>query len=97
MGTFLHNLMEGLRGREKFLEDKLERAPATAKDDDTYMTEYKTLQKDLDEFKKRVSDLQEKGEDYDEHFERKIKDDHRQLEVKIDTWAKSWKESDSTH
>lgn len=97
MATFLHNLMEGLRGREQFLEDKAEKLSAEAKGDDAYMQEYKTLQEDLSAFKKRVSELQEAGDDYDEHFERKIKDDHRQLEVKIDTWARSWKDSGATH
>lgn len=90
MGSFLHNLMEGLRGREQFLEDKAEKLSAEAKGDDAYMAEYVALQQDLDAFKKRVTDLQDKGEDFDEHFERKIEDDHRQLEVKINTWAKSW-------
>lgn len=90
MGKFLHNLMEGLRGREQFLEDKVSKMPEQAKDDDAYMAEYVALQQDLDAFKKRVADLQEEDADYDEHFERKINDDHRELEVKIDTWAKSW-------
>lgn len=90
MGTFLHNLMEGLRGREKFLEDKVKDMPVAETSDDAFVTEYKTLQSELDAFKNRLAELQEKGEDYDEHFERKIKDDHRELEVKIDSWAKSW-------
>ena len=90
MATFLHNLMEGLRGREKFLEEKLGSSTDLAKENDPYLAECKSLQADLDAFKKRLSDLQAKGEDYDEHFERKITDDHRELEVRIDSWAKSW-------
>ncbi len=97
MGNFLHNLMEGLRGREQFLENRVNDLPSNAKDNDAYMKEYKALQSDLDDFKKRVAELQDKGEDYDEHFERKIEDDHRQLEVKIDTWARSWEDSGATH
>lgn len=89
MGTFLHNLMEGLRGREQFLEDKLS-ALEEAKADEQYVQEYRDLQKDLGTFKKRVADLQAEGKDFDEHFERKIKDDHRELEVRIDTWSKTW-------
>lgn len=90
MGKFLHDLMEGLRGREKFLEDKIGTTPAESKDDDSFMAEYKSLQDEVDAFKQRIEDLQAKGEDYDEHFERKIKDDHHRLEVRIDSWAKSY-------
>ncbi|MBO6503647.1 MAG: hypothetical protein JJ850_13410 [Kordiimonadaceae bacterium] len=89
MATFLHNLMEGLRGREQFLEDKLS-ALEEAKADEQYVQEYRDLQNDLGNFKKRVADLQAEGKDFDEHFERKIKDDHRELEVRIDTWSKTW-------
>ncbi len=88
MATFLHNLMEGLRGREKFLEDQLSTIKER-KAEDQYVQEYKDLQKDLSSFKTRVAELQAEGKDFDEHFERKIKDDHRQLEVRIDTWSKT--------
>ena len=81
--------MEGLRGREQMLEDKLSDIEE-AKADDQYVQEYRDLQKDLTSFKQRVADLQTEGKDFDEHFERKIKDDHRQLEVRIDTWSKNW-------
>lgn len=89
MATFLHNLMEGLRGREQMLEDKLSDIEE-AKADDQYVQEYRDLQKDLTSFKQHVADLQAEGKDFDEHFERKIKGDHRQLEVRIDTWSKNW-------
>lgn len=89
MATFLHNLMEGLRGREKFLEDKLSTIKE-AKSEGQYVQEYRDLQKDLTSFKERVAELQAEGKDFDEHFERKIKDDHRELEVRIDTWSKNW-------
>ena len=89
MATFLHNLMEGLKGREQMLEDKLSDIEE-AKADDQYVQEYRDLQKDLTSFKQRVADLQAEGKDFDEHFERMIKDDHRQLEVRIDTWSKNW-------
>ena len=90
MATFLHNLMEGLRGREKFLEQKMSDVIAQKKSEDPYLVQYESLQSELGAFRKKIANLQGSGEEYDEHFERKIKDDHRQLEVKIDTWAKSF-------
>ncbi len=89
MATFLHNLMEGLRGREKFLEQKMSDIIAEKKSKDSYVEQYNSLRAELGDFKKKIATFQNSGEDYDEHFERKIKDDHRQLEIKIDTWAKS--------
>lgn len=97
MGTFLHRLMEGLRGREQFMEGKDASMPTAIRESDTYMKEYKALQSDLEAFREKVAGLQEKGGDYDEHFERKIEDDHRALEVRIDTWARSWTDSGATH
>lgn len=87
MATFLHNLMEGLRGREKFLEQKMSDIIAQKKSKSPYEEQYNSLQKEIDDFKNKIADLQETGRDYDEHFERKIKDDHQRLEVKIDAWA----------
>ncbi len=92
MSTFLHNLMEGLRGREKFLEQKMSDIIAKKKDDEPYSTQYDSLQRELGSFRKKITAFQDSGEEYDEHFERKIKDDHRQLEIKIDAWAKSFSE-----
>jgi len=89
MATFLHNLMEGLRGREKFLEQTMSDIIAQKKSKEPYERQYKTLQKEIDEFRKKIADLQETATDYDEHFERSINDANKQLEVKIDAWAKS--------
>ncbi len=94
MATFLHNLMEGLRGREKFLEQKLSDIVAQKKSKEPYETQFNTLQNEIDDFKNKIADLQKTGKDYDEHFERKIKDDQQQLEIRIDACAKSW--SDDT-
>lgn len=88
MSTFLHNLMEGLRGREQFLEDKASSILATQADE-LRQKEIQSLRAELKDFKERIKKLQESGESYDEHFERSIKDDHRQLEVRIDSWSKS--------
>ena len=90
MATFLHNLMEGLRGREKFLEQTMSDIIAQKKSKEPYEAQYNALQKEIGEFRNKVSGLQETGKDYDEHFETKIKDAHQQLEIKIDAWAKSW-------
>lgn len=92
MATFLHNLMEGLRGREKFLEQKMSDIIAKKKADEPYSVKYDSLQRELRDFRDKIAELQESGKEYDEHFERKIKDDHRQLEIKIETWAKSFNE-----
>lgn len=90
MATFLHNLMEGLRGRERFLEQKLSDIIAKKKTEDPYMVKYEALRDELKTFQEKIVAFQESGKDYDEHFERKIKDEHQQLEIKIDTWSKSF-------
>ncbi len=90
MATFLHNLMEGLQGREKFLEQTMSNIIAQKKSKEPYQAQYNALQKEISEFRNKISDLQETGEDYAEHFESRIKDAHQQLEIKIDAWAKSW-------
>lgn len=92
MTTFLHNLMEGLRGREKYLEEKMSDIIAKKKHAEPYMIQLQSLQGELNKFKQKISDLQAEGKDYDEHFESKIKDDKQHLEIKIDAWAKSWSE-----
>ena len=90
MATFLHNLMEGLRGREKFLEETMSDIVSRKKTEESYQAQYNALQKEIGEFKNKVANMQELGKDYNEHFERKIKAAHEQLEIKIDAWAKSW-------
>lgn len=92
MATFLHNLMEGLRGREKYLEQKMSDVIAEKKRAEPYMAQLESLQSELDKFKQKISDLHATDKDYDEHFESTIKDDRQELEVKIDAWTKSWSE-----
>jgi predicted nucleic acid-binding Zn-ribbon protein len=87
MGDFVHNLMESLRGREQYLEDSL-KTLKERKGADQYLADYQSLQEDLKSFQQRLSNLRDKGEGFDEHFERKIKDEHRELEVKVDAWSK---------
>jgi predicted nucleic acid-binding Zn-ribbon protein len=90
MNSFLQNLKEGLQGREKFLEEKFSSLIGKKKDEKSFTAQYDKLQEDLKAFQKRISELEVKGEDFDEKFTRKIKDDHQYLDLKIETWAKSW-------
>lgn len=95
MSSFIHNLKEGLQGREKFLEEKFQSLVGKKKDEKSFTAQYDKLQEDLKSFQKRVSKLEAKGEVFDEKFEREIKDDHRHLDLKIEAWAKSWTDKEA--
>ncbi|WP_321393550.1 hypothetical protein [Emcibacter sp.] len=91
MSTFLHKLAEGLRAREKFLEDHSEHPVFDSEDGDTFKAEYEELVAQLKDFSGRVEKLADEGKDYDEHFQRDIEDEHQHLSIKIDAWAKNIK------
>lgn len=89
MSGFLHKLAEGLRAREKMLEDHSEHPAFEAEGGDTFKAEYDALMDELTSFNKKVKDAHAKGGDYDEHFEKQIEGENQHLTVKIDTWAKN--------
>ncbi|WP_417317220.1 hypothetical protein [Emcibacter sp.] len=91
MSTFLHKLAEGLRAREKFLEDHSEHPVFDAEDGGTFKAEYEELVAQLKDFSGRVEKLADEGKEYDEHFKRDIEDEHQHLSIKIDAWAKNIK------
>ncbi len=92
MTSFLHKLAEGLRAREQYLEDHTDHPVFEADRGEDFKDAYDDLLAEVKEFSRRVRDLAEAGEDYDEHFERKISDEHHKLSVKIDSWVKSIKD-----
>ncbi|MFC7049818.1 hypothetical protein [Emcibacter nanhaiensis] len=91
MSTFLHKLAEGLRAREKFLEDHSEHPVFDTEEGGKFKAEYEDLMAELKKFSGKVEKLAGEGKDYDEHFEREIEDEHKHLSVKIDAWAESLK------
>jgi hypothetical protein len=88
MSNFLHKLVEELRTREQYLEDHSTHPVFDTDEGDTFRREYDKLKAELDCFNERVQKARDADEDYDEHFEREIKDQHRHLSLKIDTWSK---------
>lgn len=88
MTSFLHRLAEGLRTREQYLEEHSEHPIFEKEDGDKFKREYDDLVNELRDFSSRIKSLTEKGEDYDEHFERKISNENEQISIKIDSWAK---------
>ena len=88
MTGFLHELAQGLRGREQMLEGHAHHPIFDTKQGVPLRTEYDGLVKDVRAFSAKVTKAQNKGKDYDEHFEHEIKGDHEKLVVKIDAWSK---------
>ena len=88
MSGFLHSLAEGLRTREKFLEDHSDHPVFDTDAGTDFKKEYEALVEEVQSFGERVRALHKTGEDYDEHFEKEISDADQQISVKIDSWAK---------
>lgn len=88
MPSFLHSLAEGLRTREKFLEDHAKNPIFETSEGSKFQSEYEALVAEVQSFGNRVRALQESGNDYDEHFEREISNTNQQISVKIDSWFK---------
>lgn len=89
MSKFMHKLVEGLRTREKFLEDHSAHPVFEAEEGQDLKSEYNQLVADLKAFSERVETLQKEGRDFDEHFEREVNAELEHLSVKIDSWSKN--------
>jgi len=92
MSEFLHKLAEGLRSREKMMEDHTAVSAFDAPEAGEFKVQHAELVDELKSFRKKVDKAQASGADFDEHFERKIGDEKENLFVKIDTWQKSFKD-----
>ncbi|WP_286831465.1 MULTISPECIES: hypothetical protein [Kordiimonas] len=88
MTTFMHRLVEELRAREQYLEEHSEHPIFDNDESGEYKRDYDKLVAELKAFNDRVVKAQEKGESFDEHFEREIKDEHNHLKVKVESWSK---------
>ncbi len=86
MSTFLHKVAEGLRAREKFLEDHDNHPAFDQEQGQSFREEYETLLADIRAFDERIKTLHTAKQDFDEHFEKEIKDTNEKISVKIDTW-----------
>ena len=89
MSKFMHKLVEALRTREQYLEDHSAHPVFESAVGNDFKREYDVLVSELKTFFDLIEKFAETGEDYDEHFERKINDQHKQLSIKIDAWAKT--------
>jgi len=89
MGQFMHKLAEALRTREKYMEDHSDHPVFETDEGNDFKAEYDDLVSELKDLNGRIDKLIAEGKDYDEHFEREIKDEHQKLTVKIDSWAKN--------
>jgi len=92
MSEFMHKLAEGLRSREKMLEDHATASAFDAPEKSEFKQQHAELVEELKGFREKVDKAQASGEDFDEHFERKIGDEKENLFVKIDHWQKSFKD-----
>ena len=88
MTLFLHKLAEALRSREQYLEDHSTHPAFEVDTKGDYRQDYDDLVAELKDFSSRIDDFKAAGENYDEHFEREISNEHQQLMVKVDSWAK---------
>ncbi len=88
MTSFMHKLAEGLRSREQYLEDHSVHPIFNGEDGDSIKEEYLNLLSELKDFSERVDRLTAIGKEYDEHFIRNIKNEHENLSIRIDAWAK---------
>lgn len=91
MSDFLHNLAEGLRTREKLLEEHSTSTLFDKPEGGAFKQEYDALMEEIKRFRERIEKAKAAKKDFDEHFERKIDEDNRQLAIKIDTWQKTYK------
>ena len=88
MTSFMHELAQGLRTREQYLEEHSKHPIFEKEESGSLRQDYDALVSDLKAFYDRIDKLMASGEDYDEHFEREIKTEHERLSLKIDTWEK---------
>ncbi|VAV86534.1 hypothetical protein MNBD_ALPHA02-2281 [hydrothermal vent metagenome] len=88
MSNFMHKLAESLRAREQYLEDHSAHPVFENKDENAFALEYEALKDELKAFSDLVKKLADRGQAFDETFERKIESEHEQLSVKIEAWAK---------
>ncbi|NOZ65949.1 MAG: hypothetical protein GXP00_05550 [Alphaproteobacteria bacterium] len=88
MSNFMHKLAEGLRAREQYLEDHSAHPVFENKDENAFALKYEALKDELKAFSDLVKKLADRGEAFDETFERKIESEHEQLSVRIEAWVK---------
>lgn len=89
MSKFMHKLVEALRTREQYLEDHSTHPLFEREEGRAVKRDYDVLVSELKAFSDLVGKFAGTGEDYDEHFERKISDEHKHLSIKIDAWARN--------
>jgi uncharacterized protein YwgA len=89
MSEFLHKLAEGLRTREKLLEDHAATSVFDKPEGDKFKQEFDALMEEIKDFQERVEKAKSSQKDFEEHFEQQINDDCQQLAVKIDTWRET--------
>ncbi|GHF12088.1 hypothetical protein GCM10017044_02480 [Kordiimonas sediminis] len=91
MTDFLHALAEGLRTKEKLLEDHNDHPAFDSPEGASFKQEYDDLLQQVKELNDRIDAARREGKDYDEHFERTINDDTQKISVAIDSWSKKIK------
>ena len=89
MSEFLHHLAEGLRTREKLLEEHSTSTLFDQPEGTKFKQEYDALMDEIKGFHERIEKAKAAKKDFDEHFERKIEEDNQKLHVRIDTWQKN--------
>lgn len=91
MSEFLHRLAEGLRTREKLLEDHSEHSAFdNPHEGGALKIEYQSLLDEIRGFRTKIEKAQKAKKDFDEHFEREIDNDNRKLLVKLDAWKRTF-------
>ena len=92
MSEFLHKLAEGLRTREKMMEDHAASSVFDhPQEGGRFKQEYDALMSELQDFRERIEKAKIAKKDFDEHFEREIDENNQKLSVKIDSWHRSTK------
>jgi len=91
MSEFLHKLAEGLRSREKMMEDHAATNAFDQPEGERFKQEYDALMAEIKDFQERIEKAKVAKKDFDEHFEREINENNQMLSVKIDSWQKSLK------
>jgi hypothetical protein len=89
MSEFMHKLAEALRVREQYLEDHSEHPVFESESGGGFKRSYDLLVSEIKAFSDLIEKFAATGEEFDEHFERKINDENEQLSVKIDAWSKT--------
>jgi len=92
MSEFLHKLAEGLRAREKMMEDHSIVSAFDAPNVAEFKDQHAKLVEELKSFREKIDRAQASGKDFDEHFEKEIGDANENLSVRIDSWQRSFKD-----